>query len=43
MDILEYLVVVGPRWVGEVDGGRIVDFAVEFGQESTSKMDGTRS
>jgi len=43
VDIFEDLVVVGPGWVGEVDGGRAVDFAVKFGKEGTSKMDGTGS
>lgn len=41
MDIFEDLVVVGPGWVREVDGCGAVDLAVEFGKESTSKMDGT--
>lgn len=37
MDIGEYLVVVGPCWIAEVDGGRAW---VEFRDEQATEMDG---
>ena len=41
-DIGEYLVVVGPGWVGEVDGGLGVR-GVEFGKEEGTEMDSSRA
>jgi hypothetical protein len=40
VDIGEDLVVVGPGWVGEVDGGLRVG-GVEFGEEESAQVHGT--
>lgn len=39
-DVGEDLVVVGPCWIGEVDGGFV---GVEFGEEEAAQMDGAGS